>query len=204
MQVEAIRNVTPGEIISEKGFKDYGIHGDKAVIAGTLCRIEDLYFIKSKTMIYLPRKYDIVIGKVFFSCADYYKIDLCGCTGILPTLSFWNATKKNRPELERDQFVVCQVVRVEGNEPLLCCKKEGLGKVDEAFAVESWKIRMFYFNDFIKNIARNRTFKIIMAMNGFVWLDGEAETKKDVLNLIRSYQGEASSHSQSKMNVKDK
>lgn len=48
MQVEAIRNVLPGDIISEKGFKDYGIHGDKAVIAGTLCRIEDLFLLGLK------------------------------------------------------------------------------------------------------------------------------------------------------------
>lgn len=186
MQTQHIRNVFPGDEITETGFKDYGITNNKATLPGILCKIEDLYFIKSKTKIYVPKKYDIVIGKIYFTCADYYKVDLNGCTGILPVLNFLNANKKNRPDLERNNFVVCQVIRVENNEALLCCRKEGLGKIDEAFAVESWKIRLFYFNDFIKNIAKKRTFKITMAINGAIWLDGDPETKKDILELIES------------------
>lgn len=178
----------PGDSIPEKGFKDYGIFKDRAVIVGTLCRIEDLYFVKSKTKLYAPRKYDVVIGRVVYTSQDYYRIDLGGCTGILPALSFTNATKRNRPELEKEDHVVCQVLRVEAMDSLLCCRREGLGKIDEAFPVESWKIRLLYFNDFIKNLSKDRTFKIIMAMNGYVWLEGDSKTKREVLNKLSECQ----------------
>lgn len=187
MQTESIRDIFPGDPVTESGIKDYGIYNGRANIAGTLSKIEDLYFIKSKTKIYIPRKYDIVIGRIYFSSSDYYKVDLSGCTGILPALSFINATKKNKIELEKNSLVVCQVLRVENNEVLLSCKKEGLGKVDEVFNIENWKIRLFYFNDFIKNISKNRTFKIIMAINGFIWLEGDADTKLEILKLINSF-----------------
>ncbi|MGL5725917.1 hypothetical protein, partial [Cetobacterium sp.] len=70
------------------------------MVAGILCKIEDLYFIKAKTKIYIPKKYDIVIGRIIYTSPDYYRVDLNGCIGILPALSFLNATKRNRPELE--------------------------------------------------------------------------------------------------------
>lgn len=187
MKIEPVRQVFPGDRIPEKGFKDYGIFKDRAVLIGVLCKIEDLYFIKSRTKIYSPRKYDIVIGRTIYTSQDYHRIDLNGCTGILPALSFLNATKRNRPELEKGDFVVCQVLRVEGGDPLLCCRREGLGKIDEAFPVESWKIRLLYFNSFIKSLSRNKTFKIIMAMNGYIWLEGDPETKREILNRINEY-----------------
>lgn len=185
MMIECIRNVLPGDSVLEKGTKCFGIHDNRAVIAGQLCRIESLYFIRSKTRAYRPTRYDIVIGRVIYTSADYYKADLGGCIGYLPTLSFANATKRNRPELERGDWVICQVVRVVGD-PLLCCKQEGLGKVDEVFPVESWKMRLLYFSDFLRRVGATHTFKIGMGMNGYVWLDGDAATKRDILQLIGS------------------
>lgn len=186
-KIEKIRRVVPGDIITEKGFKCYGIVEDKATILGTLCRIEDLYFIMSKTKAYVPKVYDIVIGKVIYASQDYFKVNLGSCTGILPALSFQNATKKNRPDLDKDEYVLCQIEKVESGEALLSCKKEGLGKIDECFPVDSWKIRLLYFNDFLRKISMNRNFKIALGMNGFVWIDASFETKKDVLKKIEMY-----------------
>lgn len=187
MKIERIRNVLPGDHIPEKGFKCYGIVESRAVIIGTLCRVEDLYFIMAKTRIYVPKKYDIVIGRVVYASQDYYKVDLESCTGILPVLSFANATKRNRPELEKENVVLCQVERVSDGDPLLSCKKEGLGMIDECFAVESWKIRLFYFNSFLQKLSKGRSFRIALAINGFVWIDADVETKRAVLEEIERY-----------------
>lgn len=181
--ITVIRKVLPGDKIHENGKKCFGIFNDIVTIPGYLCKIEDLYFIKSKTKKYTPTKHDIVIGKIIYTSPEYYKVDLNGCIGFLPTLSFMNATKRNKPELQRDDWVLCKVLRVE-NEPLLSCSMEGMGKIDEAFAVDSWRIRLLYFNDFLKKISENRTFKIAMGMNGYVWISGEPETVRDILRLI--------------------
>ena len=181
--IEFIRHVYPGDIITEEGPKCFGIFNNKSTIAGQLCRIEDLYFVRSKTKKYTPTKHDIVIGRIIHTSPDYYKVDLCGCTGYLPCLSFMNATKRSRPELQKDDYVLCQVIRVD-SDPLLCCKQDGMGKIDEAFPIESWKIRLLYFGDKLKEIGKNRKFRIGMGMNGYVWIDGDGETKRDVLRLI--------------------
>lgn len=187
MKIEKVRKVLPGDRVDEKGFKCYGIREDKATVMGTLCRVEDLYFVMSKTNIYVPTKYDIVIGRIFYTSQDYYKVDLGSCTGTLPALSFVNATKRNKPELERDNIVLCQVERVVDGGPLLSCKKEGLGLIDECFRVDPWKIRLFYFNGFLQKISKERSFKIALAINGFVWIEGDPETKLQVLREIAKF-----------------
>jgi exosome complex component RRP40 len=184
MKVEKIRELSPGMEIHEKGFKSLGIQNDKAVVFGSLCRIENTLFIKSKTKAYFPNKFDIVIGRVIFNSQDYYKVDLGSCTGILPSLSFMNATKKYRPDLEKDDLVMCQIERVENGDPLLTCKKESLGKIEECFPVESWKIRLFYFDNFLNESSKKKNFSIALGMNGYVWIDGTAEDKREILQLI--------------------
>lgn len=69
----------------------------------------------------------------------------------------------------------------------MCCKNEGLGKLSEVYPVKAWKVRLFYFNDFIKTISKSYKFKIILAINGFVWIDGDCETKKAIIDQINSY-----------------
>lgn len=184
MKIEFVRNVYPGDVIHEKGNKCIGIYDNKASVMGQLCKIEDLYFIRSKTKRYSPTKHDIVIGRITFTCQDYYKVDLGGITGCLPTLSFLNATKRNRPELQKNDFVLCQVVRVE-TDPLLTCKIEGMGKIDEAFPVDSWKIRHLYFSDILPNYGKTHSFNIALGMNGFVWIESSPEVKREVLKIIR-------------------
>lgn len=184
MKTEFIRNVLPGDEINEKGFHDYGIFQKKSTMVGQLHKIEDLYFVKSKTKLYKPSKYDVVIGRVIYTNPEFYKVDLDGCIGILPVLSFLNASKRNRPELNRDDLVIAQVVKVNNTEPLLCCKKEGFGLISEAFKVPSWKIRLLYFSDFLMNISKSYNYKIVLAINGYIWLESEPETKLSILNEI--------------------
>lgn len=187
MQVVFLRNVVPGDMVEENGFKDYGIYKNRCTVAGQFCKIEDLYFVRTITKFYVPRKYDVVIGRIIYTNPDFYKVDLNGCIGVLPVLSFLNATKRNKPEFEKNEFVVAQVLKVEGSEPLLCCRRDGLGKIDEAHKIEGWKIRLFYFNDFLKKLSETENFKIILAINGYVWIGAEPETKLRILNRINDY-----------------
>jgi hypothetical protein len=60
-------------------------------------------------------------------------------------------------------------------------------KIDEAFKIETWKIRLFYFNDFIKNVSKNKSFKIILAINSYIWLEGDAKVKCEILKQIEDY-----------------
>ncbi len=91
MKVVFLRNVVPGDKIVEKGKKCLGISLDnKSLALGQLCAIDGvetkLLFIRSKTDKYTPRPFDIVIGKIFYSCNDYYRVDLGSYVGILPNL----------------------------------------------------------------------------------------------------------------------
>lgn len=185
MKVEFIRDVWPGAEIHERGRKCFGIHGDRAAIAGQLCRIDDLYFIRSKTNKYVPTRHDIVMGRIIYTSNDYYRVDLGGYAATLPCLSFLNATKKNRPVLEKNELVLCQLVRTDGD-LVLSCAKEGLGRVDEIFPMEPWKVRMLYFSGHLARLGSRMNFKIAMAMNGFVWIEAAPRTRQEVLTALRS------------------
>jgi len=185
--IEYCRDILPGQPVNEEGIKCFGIHENRATIAGQLCKIENLFFIRSKTKRYNPLRYDIVMGRVIYVSQDYYKIDLAGHIGILPALSFQNATKRNRPNLNSDDYVMAQVARVENGEILLSCSEAGLGKIDEVFPIETWKVRLLYFSTFLRELGSTRTFKIGMGMNGFVWIDGDCKTKKEVLSCLESF-----------------
>ncbi|KAI4292974.1 exosome complex component RRP40 [Pancytospora philotis] len=188
MHVQFVRNVYPGDAIAEAGQKCIGIVDGRAAVAGQLCRIENLYFVRSKTSRYSPTKFDVVIGKIFHTSADMYKVDLGGSAGHLPVLAFHNATKRNRPELQRGDVVLCSVERVVNGEPLLCCRKEGYGKIEDAFPLPSWKVRLLYFSDWLPRLGAKYSFKIALGMNGFVWVGGaDPLTKRDVLKALQDF-----------------
>lgn len=187
MKVSFIRNVLPGSKIIEQGTMSFGIHNNISVLAGQLCKIEDTYFIRTRTTKYCPMTYDVVIGKVIYVSADYYKIDLGNVQGLLPTMAFENASKKNRPELQKGDIVLCQVTQP-GDELLLTCKYPGLGKIDEAHPIKSWKVRLLYFSDFLAHLGAKNQFKIAMGMNGFLWVDAEPKVKRSLLKALTEWE----------------
>lgn len=186
MEIKFIRNVYPGDNIPEEGIKSFGIYENKAIVLGQLSKIEDLYFIKSKTNKYAPMKYDIVIGKIVLKSPDFYKVDLGGYTGTLSTLGFVNASKKNKPDLQKGDYVLCQVLRTDGD-LLLTCNQPGLGKVDDMHAIESWKVRVLYFNNMLQKLGSEYTFRIAMAMNGYLWFDCDPKTQRTLLKLLNEF-----------------
>lgn len=185
--ITEIRAVLPGHHIEEEGRHCVGIQDSRAVVAGVLCKVQDLYFIKSKSRRYFPVGHDIVIGRIIYTSAEYYKVDVSGYTGYLSVLGFPNAVKRNRPTLEKGDFVAARVTRIEGGDLLLSCKETGLGQLDEVFPIEAWKARVFYTDSFMSELGRSNTFQLVIGMNGFIWLNGSAETRRAVLSAIAEY-----------------
>ena len=189
MKFEVLRNVLPGDAITEKGNKCIGIWNNQALVPGQLCRLEDdLLFIRSKTSCYTPRVHDIVVGRILHVSADFYKVDLEGRMATLPALAFPNATKKNRPFLARDDLVLARISRTAGD-LFLACDSPGLGKIDEAHPIEPWKVRLLYFSPLLGELGGRMDFQVALAINGFVWLDGAPRVKQRVLRELRGFSG---------------
>lgn len=186
-EVEFVRNVLPGDPVLEEGPKCIGIVNNRAVVAGQLCKIENLYFVRSRTTRYSPTQYDVVMGRIIYASSDYYRVDLGTCAGHLPALAFRNATKRNRPELLRGDYVLCSVERVADGEALLCCRTEGFGRVEEVFPIETWKVRLLCFSDLLVRLGEKYTFQIALGMNGFVWVGADALTKRDILKELQEF-----------------
>ena len=193
-----IRNVLPGDYINEEGIMSMNIVDKKAIVAGKLLKIENTFFIFSKTLYYVPEKGDIVIGRIFSVNQDYYRVNIGSedlkipqHTGILPVLSFENATKRNKPELFVNDLVMCKIVDVKECEVLLSCQEKELGKIENAFKLDKWKILLLHFMDIRKEINTfykiEKSFKISLGMNGYINLEGKEyeEIKNAITQIIK-------------------
>lgn len=180
-----IRSVFPGDGVPEAGSKSLGIHESKATVVGSLSKVSRHLFVASKTNRYHPCIDDIVIGKAMFVSQDMYKLDLGGMVAALPSLSFTNATKRNKPEINKGDHLLCRIVKT-GVEPLLTCVGEGFGKlIGTVLPLDPWKIRFLYLNDTLQKIGRKYRFRIALGLNGFVWIEAEKDTDtRDIYHLL--------------------
>ncbi|ADM12276.1 S1-like RNA-binding domain-containing protein [Encephalitozoon intestinalis ATCC 50506] len=180
-----IKNVLPGDDVPSNGSKSLGIHGTKATIVGTLCKTSNHLFVVSKTNRYHPCIDDIVIGKAILTSQDMHRIDLGGVVGALPSLSFTNATKRNKPEINKGDYLLCKIART-GTEPLLTCVGEGFGKLSGVvLPLEPWKVRLLYLSTTLATIGKKYRFRIALGLNGFVWIDAEKDTDiRDIYHLL--------------------
>lgn len=191
-----LRDVIPGDEITETGLKCLGILNNRATVVGKLYKIENTLFISSKTNKYVPRVNDIVIGRIFNNNGDYYRVNISYgnlhvpmYTGVLPVLAFPNATKRNKPELNNNDLVMAIVKESKGDEVLLSCNGNGLGRIPYAYPVELWRTRILYFLPLYREISRyyrpQEKYKIGLSMNGWIYIDsGEYLEIKDALNKI--------------------
>lgn len=180
-----IRNVLPGDEMSSNDSKSLGIYGNKAVIVGTLCRASRHLFVISKTNRYHPCIDDIVIGKAMLTSQDIHRMDLGGMVGVLPSLSFTNATKRNKPEISKGDYLLCKIARV-GIEPLLTCLGEGFGKLNGVvLPLDPWKVRLLYLNTTLSTIGKKYKFRIALGLNGFIWIEAEKDTDiRDIYHIL--------------------
>lgn len=187
MALNRIRNVLPGDDISAEGTRSLGIHGGKATVAGVLCRVSSHLFVLSKTNRYEPCIDDVVIGKAIYISQDVYKVDLGGVVAVLPALSFANATKRNKPEVNKNDYLLCRIAK-RGVEPLLTCVGEGFGKISGCILpLNPWKVRVLYSTAMLSKIGKQYRFRIAMGLNGMVWIDAEKETDaRDIYHLLNA------------------
>lgn len=168
--------------------------------------------ILSKTSFYIPNHSDFVIGKVVYVVSDYYKLKINDCfTGILPILSFYNVTKKNRPRLEVGDYVYCKIVNppsknksdnltykninnIKGTELLLTCETEDLGKLkfDETdvfstiFELDCYKVNLLFYRNVLSELGKKYKFVIVIGFNGLIFLKSDSlETLGDLVAEIR-------------------
>lgn len=182
MGSEKIRNV---QINDDVPLNTYGSHEGKAFIGGELIQVGDMYYINSKSLRYIIKLDDIVIGRIIYKTVDCYKVELGqGIIGFLPVLNFPNATKRNKPELLVDEYVMCRVMKV-NDYPLLICE-EGMGKVHGyVFELNCYTVRKLLCSDILKNIGEMYKYKIGVGLNGRLWIFNEdVEVVKNVYNQI--------------------
>lgn len=197
-EMQFIRHVLSGDIISEDGLHSMNIYNKKACVAGSLYKIHKTYFVFSRIENYTPERNDIIIGRIFSVSQEYYKVNFGAAdlkipqfSGILPVLSFENATKRNKPELEVGDIVLTKIIDLKSNEALLSCQEKGLGRIENYFKMEPWKVQLLHFTNIQREIEKfykpERKFKVALAMNGYVNLEGEEFTNiRKTLNKIFS------------------
>lgn len=182
MGPEKIRNVFVNDDVP---YNTIGSVNGKAYIVGELMQLEDMYYINSRSLRYIMQVDDIIIGKITHRTVDCYKVELGqGIVGFLPVLNFPNATKRNKPELNPDEFVMCRIVKL-NDYPLLICE-EGMGKIDGyVIELDCYTARKLLTSDILKKIGEKYHYKIGIGLNGRIWIYNEdVEIVKNVFEQI--------------------
>lgn len=189
MKIREIKPLRPGDEVPQGVGDTVGIHKGRAYAFGVLTSINSLYFLDSQTGRYAPAIDDLVIGKIFYRSADYYKVDLKTAVGTLPSLAFRNATKRFKPELEVNDHVLARVTRVQ-SECLLSCVENGQGKLDgHVMDMEPWKVRKLYLCPFLSDVGRVHKFECALGLNGRVWIGcDDPVVVREVVHLLQSFE----------------
>ncbi|EJW01211.1 hypothetical protein EDEG_04060 [Edhazardia aedis USNM 41457] len=195
MKISTVQKIKPGDTIEQKGSHQYGIIDNKSVWFGDLSKIDlqdnkkkNIYFINSKVNLFMPQKDDIVIGKITFKTADFYKIELGqSYTGFLPVLAFPNVTRRNKPELQVDDYVISRIMHPSQESVLYC--DEGLGKIDGfVYNFPVWKIRKLLVTQFLHDLGKSYKFQIGFGVNGRVFIKSEdVLVAKKIINKIKDF-----------------
>ncbi|EQB61492.1 exosome complex component rrp40 [Vairimorpha apis BRL 01] len=185
MRFSKLRTVFPGDEIYEQGSTSLGIYNRKSYVYGTLCKTQNHLFILSKTKRYNPYIDDVVVGKVIYVSSDYYKLDINCSLGILPVLNFTNASKRNKPDINKDDLIFCKIVST-GIEPILSCIGEGFGKIKGFFfKIDVWQSQMLYAENILFKIGKKYNFKCIVGINGVLIISCEtAKLSIEIYNKI--------------------
>ncbi|KAK6090041.1 hypothetical protein P3W45_000929 [Vairimorpha bombi] len=192
MRLTKLRTVYPGDEITEKGSTSLGIYNNKSFVCGTLCKTQNHLFVLSKTKRYYPYIDDTVIGRVIYVSAEYYKIDLDTYIGILPSLSFTNASKRNKPDIKKDDWLFCRIIK-QGLEPVLSCVGEGFGKVEGyLFKMEVWQTQLLYVTTILFKIGKKYNYKISVGVNGNICIQSEdpkvaRDVYEEILNEMSTF-----------------
>ncbi|KAM0678607.1 hypothetical protein BDAP_000715 [Binucleata daphniae] len=160
-------NVYPGNDLPKNTFPSVL---DKSVVFGTLYTNSHNFVVSKSTKHYIQED-DVVIGKVTNKTMDYYKIDIgFGIIGYLPVLNFPNATKRNKPELEIEQYVMAKVTKLNECSVMLICEKNW--KIDGyVFDIGCYNCKVLMVRDYLSKIGKEHTYEIGIGLNGKIWIN---------------------------------
>lgn len=169
MNFKRIGNVYPGSDLPPNTFPSVS---NKSLVFGTLYT-NSHNFIVSKSTKHYVQKDDVIIGKIINRSMEYYKVDIGhGIIGYLPVLNFPHATKRNKPELKEDQFIMSKVLKVSECSVLLICEENW--KIDGyVFDIGCYNCKLLMVKDYLKEIGKNNKFEIGIGLNGKIWIGAE-------------------------------
>ncbi|XP_026761836.2 exosome complex component RRP40 [Galleria mellonella] len=203
MKVEVDDVVLPGDFSEEidtAGEKGKVILGpglrkeiDKVYItkAGVLRkRAPNTFWVDSYQKRYVPSRGENVIGFVVQKSGDIFRVDVgSSCPATLSYLSFENATKKNRPEVQvGDVLYAKMLVASKDMEPEIVCvdshgKKGRLGVLNEGFVFKcSLNLVRKILNPscpLLESIKNEWPFELAAGMNGRIWI--KANTMRETI-----------------------
>lgn len=136
---------------------------------------------------YIPYAEDRVIGIITHRNAHFYEVEIKGPNqGLLGTLEFEGATKRNRPDLDVGDIVFCRVsVSNRDMQPILSCKSPSFNKSwvsGEALFVQlkggfmfdcslNWAHRLNRIRSpHLKYLGTFFPFEVALGVNGRIWV----------------------------------
>ncbi|XP_059052139.1 exosome complex component RRP40 [Achroia grisella] len=144
-------------------------------------RAPNTFWVDSYQKRYVPSRGENVIGVVVQKAGDIFRVDIgSSCNASLSYLSFENATKKNRPEVQvGDVLYAKMLVASKDMEPEIVCvdshgKKGRLGVLNEGFVFRcSLNLVRKILNPnckLIESMKNEWPFELAAGMNGRIWI----------------------------------
>jgi exosome complex component RRP40 len=165
-------------------FKDNKIIATKA---GKLYNEKNKWWVENNQKRYIPALNDPVIGVIIAKLSEYYKVDIGGPSmAILPALSFDNATRRNRPNLQVGSLIFAVVSLANKDmEPELSCicqnKKDDFGELKDGYVI---KISISFArnlmspkNPLLLAIGKKFPFDIVVGINGLIWINADTSSR---------------------------
>ncbi|XP_053610218.1 exosome complex component RRP40 [Plodia interpunctella] len=153
-------------------------------------RAPNTFWVDSYQKRYVPSRGENVIGIVIQKAGDIFRVDVGGsCPASLSYLSFENATKKNRPEVQIGDVVYAKMlVASKDMEPEIVCvdstgKKGRMGVLTDGFVFKcSLNLVRKILNPncpLLNSLKNEWPFEIAAGMNGRIWI--KANTMRETI-----------------------
>ena len=187
-----VKGIILGRGLIEKSNEVY------AVNTGTLqYSPPSTYWIDSNSKIYIPNLGDQIVGIIEDKGSDFYKVNIfSGSIAMLPRLAFEGASKRNKPELKRGDFIYGKVILAnkEFDTELTCVssfgtKKEwssgetiyGELKDGVTIKVSILKARSMLLPDnvVLTTLGKYFAYEVAIGMNGLIWIKS-----KEILHTV--------------------
>lgn len=153
-------------------------------------KVPNTYWVDNHQKRYVPSRGENVIGVVVQKAGDIFRVDVGGsCSASLSYLSFENATKKNRPEVQVGDVIYAKMlVASKDMEPELVCvdshgKKGRLGVLTDGFVFKcSLNLIRKILNPncpLLASLKNEWPFELAAGMNGRIWI--KAKTMRETI-----------------------